>query len=43
MTVCMPGLYPNTVSSYCFPLKLHDGGLGLRFNDGSDVKLKSVG
>ena len=33
---------PNHVLRLCCTLKLHGGGLGLRLNDGVDVKLFKV-
>ena len=42
-TVYMLGCKPIHVLKLWFPLKLHDGGSGLRLNDGPDVKLKSDG
>ena len=39
----MPSCKPNHCWWLCFTLKLHDGGSGLRLNDGLFVKLKPVG
>ena len=43
MIGCMPGYEPNHGLYLWFPLQLHDGGSGLRLNDGPGVKLRSVG
>ena len=43
MTVYMSGCKPNHGLQLWFPLELHDGGTGLRLNDGPDVKFSSVG
>ena len=39
MRDCMPSCQPNHCWWLCFTLKLHDGGSGLRLNDGLFVKL----
>ena len=39
----MPSYQPNHCWWLCFTLSLHDGGSGLRLNDGFFVKLKPVG
>ena len=40
-TVCMPGFKPNHCFVASVPLKLHNGGSGLRLNDDPDLKLSS--